>query len=54
MGKHERLKGFEFIDCERYELTLARPMVLHGDGEYLGEHTSIQYTCEKGKLLVRK
>ncbi len=54
MGKHGRLKGFEFIDCEHYELTLARPMVLHGDGEYLGEHTNIQYTCEKGKLLVRK
>ncbi len=53
MGKHQGLKGFEIVDCESYDLTLKRPMVLHGDGEYLGEHVSIRYQCEKGKLLVR-
>lgn len=54
MGKHEGIKGFEIIECESYELKLKQPMVLHGDGEYLGEQTNIRYTCEKGKLLVLK
>lgn len=54
LGKHERIKGFEIIACESYELTLKRPMALHGDGEYLGEHTGIRYTCEKGRLMVLK
>lgn len=53
-GKHGGRKGFEIIDCKSYELKLKSPMALHGDGEYLGEHTHIRYTCEKGKLLVRK
>lgn len=55
MGKHEgRLKGFEIINCERYELKLNRPMVLHTDGEYGGEQTVLKYVCEKGKLRVLK
>lgn len=54
-GRHEgRLKGFEIINCEKYQLTLAQPMVLHTDGEYLGEMTVIRYSCEKGKLRVIK
>ena len=54
MGKHEGKKGLDIVECESYELKLKQPMVLHGDGEYLGEQTSIRYTCEKGKLLVLK
>ena len=54
MGKHEGIKGFEIVECAHYQLTLAEAMVLHGDGEYLGRHTSIRYECEKGKLLVLK
>lgn len=55
MGRHEGgLKGFEIIHCESYTLNLNRPMVLHTDGEYLGEQTDIRYFCEKGKLLVLK
>ena len=54
MGKHEGIRGFEFINCERYELHLQSPMVLHGDGEYLGKQTLIRYVCEKGKLKVLK
>ena len=54
MGKHKIIKGFEFVDCTHYELHLKQPMVLHADGEYLGEHTNISYDCEKGKLLVLK
>lgn len=54
-GRHEgRLRGFEIINCEKYQLTLAHPMVLHTDGEYLGEMTDIRYSCEKGKLQVIK
>lgn len=53
-GKHEGIKGFEIIDCESYELHLKNPMVVHGDGEYLGEQTRIKYICEKGKLKVLK
>ncbi len=53
-GKHEKLKGFEFIDSENYELILEKPMSLHADGEFLGMHTKISYRCEKGKLLVLK
>lgn len=53
-GRHEGLKGFEIVDCERYELHLETPMVLHADGEYLGQQRVIRYACEKGKLLVLK
>ena len=53
-AKHVGIKGIEIIDCDSYELHLESPMVLHCDGEYLGEHKVIQYTCEKGKLQVLK
>lgn len=53
-AKHENLKGFEVIDCERYELEIPRPMTVHGDGEYLGEHTHIRYRCLPGMLQVMK
>ena len=53
-GKHERLKGFDLVDCQRYELRLKTPMVLHGDGEYLGEQKIIRYECLKGRLRVLK
>ena len=52
MGKQEGVKGVEIIDCEKYELKLKKPMVLHADGEYLGTDTKIGYSCEKGKLRV--
>lgn len=53
-GRHEGHRGFEIVDCEHYELRLAAPMVLHADGEYLGEQRQIRYVCEKGKLQVLK
>lgn len=53
-GKHEGIKGIEIIECESYELHLKKPMVLHGDGEYLGEQSLIKFVCEKGKLQLLK
>ncbi len=53
-GKHEMRKGFDVVDCERYELRLKTPMVLHGDGEYLGEQKVIRYECLNGRLRVLK
>ncbi len=53
-AKHEGLKGFEIVDCEQYELAIARPMAVHGDGEYLGDQTHVTCRCMRGMLQVMK
>lgn len=53
-AKHEGLKGFEIIDCAGYELAIARPMAVHGDGEYLGDRTYVRCRCLPGMLRVMK
>lgn len=53
-GRHEGLKGFEIIHCQAYELQIARPMAVHGDGEYLGDQTYVRCRCIPGMLQVMK
>lgn len=50
MKKHDKLKCFKIIECEKGELHLDKPMALHTDGEYLGDVTWVKYECVKGKL----
>lgn len=52
MGKHQGIRGFALTDAAECEIKLKEPMVLHADGEYCGDVTSIQFRCLPGKLMV--
>ncbi len=41
-GKHEGKKGFTLKDVEKLVFDADRPMVLHADGEYIGDETHIE------------
>lgn len=51
-AKHEKMKGFRVEDCERIQLKLTEPFVLHTDGEYCADVTDPVFTCEAGLLRV--
>ncbi len=52
MAKHEKLKGFEIFNCKECKISISRPMVLHGDGEYLGDVKTVTFTCIPDKLNI--
>lgn len=52
MAKHKHLKGFEIYPSDHAVLETAKPMILHADGEYLGEFTKIKYECLPGMLKI--
>lgn len=52
LKRHEKLKCFRMVECEKGELHLDKPMALHTDGEYLGDVTWVKYECVKGKLRL--
>ncbi len=45
MGKHEKIKGFEVIDCKSLHVVLKNPMIVHTDGEYCGEPKEMTFQC---------
>lgn len=51
-AKHEKIKGFQIMDSEKIQLHVGKPMVLHADGEYLGEVTDVEFLCLKNKLQL--
>lgn len=51
-AKHEKLKGFCIKDGASVHMTISKPMVLHADGEYLGDPTEITFTCLPNKLKM--
>lgn len=51
-ARHERLKGFEIFNCKECRIRINRPMVLHNDGEYLGDVDEVVFTCVPGKLNI--
>lgn len=52
MAKHDRLKGFDIYPSEYAVIETAKPMILHADGEYLGQFTKIKYECLPGMLKI--
>ena len=51
-AKHEKLAGFCVEDAEKVRLKLSKPMVLHADGEYLGDTEEAVFESLKGKLKL--
>ncbi len=52
LAKHEKLWGIDVIDCKKCDYHLAKPMVLHADGEYCGDVTEAHFECLPGKLRM--
>lgn len=52
LGKHERLRGFEVLDCQSFRVRLEREMVLHADGEFCGKVTEAEFICLPEKLHI--
>ena len=51
-SKHVGKKGFMLQDVEYLVFDADRPMVLHGDGEYLGDEKHIEMKVLRGILNV--
>ena len=51
-GKHERIPGFHLTDFRKCKIRSNVPLVIHADGEYLGEFKELTYRCLPGKLKL--
>lgn len=51
-AKHLWIRGFDVTECEEFGAKSKAPMVLHADGEYLGDVTEVRFTCLPGKLRM--
>ena len=51
-GKHPGKKGFYLAEGEEVILSLGRPMTVHADGEYLGEHDRVGFRIVPGALII--
>ena len=49
-AKHQNLKGFTLRDCADLKLEFEIPVVVHADGEYVGDLSSISIECLPGRL----
>ncbi len=52
MGKHEGKKGFFLYNAQQLEMITDKPMVVHADGEYMGDHKNVRLRALPGKLHV--
>lgn len=52
MGKHEKLHGFDVINCRSFHITLEDPMIVHADGEFCGELQNMKFECLPHKYRV--
>ena len=53
-AKHENLKPIDMINARKLYVKAAKPMVLHTDGEYLGDFKKIVFECIPEKLRIRR
>ncbi len=51
-GKHVKYKGVEQITCKSFEIESDRPLVVHTDGEVMGKHMHIKYSCLPKKIKM--
>ncbi len=52
LGKHERLKCFHIYNEGSFHIKTDAPVVLHADGEYLGDVSEVWYECLPQKLEI--
>lgn len=52
LAKHEKMSCFYIKECRDCHIMLDRPVVLHADGEYLGDVTEVKFECLSGKLRL--
>lgn len=52
LAKHEWFSCFSIEDCETCQIRLDRPVVLHADGEYLGDVTNVIFECVPKSLKI--
>lgn len=52
MAKHEKLKGFDIVDCRKCEIEIDKPMVLHCDGEYIDDVDRVVFECVPEKINI--
>ena len=51
-AKHESIEGFDIFETYRLNMVLNKPVVLHTDGEYVGEVARLEYECLPGRLRL--
>ncbi len=51
-AKHAKLKGFSLSTCKELDIKTDKAVVLHTDGEYVGDVSTIHFECLKGKLRL--
>ncbi len=51
-GNHVGREGFLNMDGSQISVSTKRPMTVHADGEYLGEHTEVQFRVYNNELEV--
>ena len=51
-ARHEKIKGLDVENVLRMEITMSKPMVLHADGEYLGDVAQASFECLHHKLIL--
>lgn len=51
-AKHLWIRGVDVTNCGEFGVKSKGRMVLHADGEYLGDVTEAQFTCLPGKLRM--
>ena len=52
MAKQKWLKGFDIYPSNYAVIETAKPMILHADGEYLGQFKKIKFECLPGMLKL--
>lgn len=52
LAKQKYLKGFDIVTADSAVFETKEPIILHADGEYLGQYTKIKYECLPGKLKL--
>lgn len=50
MAKHEKIKGFDIVNCRKCEIEISKPVVLHADGEYVEDVDKVTFECIPKKL----
>lgn len=50
MAKHEKIKGFDIVNCRKCEIEISEPVVLHADGEYVEDVDKVTFECVPKKL----
>jgi len=54
LGKHQGFKGVKITNCRFADFRFSSPVVMHADGEYLGETDNVRFECLPGILKVMK